>query len=106
MPWIGHVTNLLVQYLEWREKQYDLRLRVPVFSKDSDGHPILPSALVYVATADEANSNWLGFAPQEEIAQQIASAGGPSGPNSEYLFRLTEAVRQVRSLLLLLSQGF
>ena len=86
---------MLVQYLEWREKQYDVRLHVPVFSKFDDSHPVLTSALVYIATADKANSNWLGFAPQEEIAQQIAAAHGPSGPNFEYLFRLAEAVRQV-----------
>lgn len=85
-----------LQYLEWREKQYDLRVGLPVFSKDDSEHPIVPLTLVYIATSDtKANKNWLGPASVEEIAQQIATAHGPSGPNTEYLFRLAEAVRQV-----------
>jgi len=33
----------------------------------------------------------------EELAAQIASARGPSGPNAEYLYRLVDALVQVRS---------
>ena len=31
----------------------------------------------------------------EELAAQIASARGPSGPNAEYLYRLVDALVQV-----------
>ena len=39
--------------------------------------------------------NWLGAAPLMEVAQQIAHAHGPSGPNSEYLYRLADTMRKV-----------
>lgn len=42
--------------------------------------------LVYVATPE--NSHWLGDAPLEVIAHQIANSRGPSGHNAEYLLRL------------------
>jgi cation transport regulator ChaC len=47
--------------------------------------------LVYVA--GPANRNYLGPAPLERIAEQIASSRGPSGPNPEYVLRLAEALR-------------
>lgn len=69
---------------------------MPVFAAAEDVLPIIPSALVYIASPNlAANENYLGPAPPEDIARQIATARGPSGPNSEYLFRLAQAVRQV-----------
>jgi cation transport regulator ChaC len=52
-------------------------------------------ALVYVATA--ANPNYLGPASLEEIAQQVAGARGPSGPNREYVLELARALRAMRA---------
>jgi cation transport regulator ChaC len=43
------------------------------------------------------NVNWLGAASLNEVAQQIARAHGPSGPNSEYLYRLADTMRKVRA---------
>jgi cation transport regulator ChaC len=130
------------QYLEWREKQYDLRYRSDVFGKESNGQPLVQGALIYIATPDRCsygsrlptfafcrsdscwlaetvlhiallhkgglhpataggclyrtkNVNWLGAAPLEELAHQIAHAHGPSGPNSEYLYRLADTMRKV-----------
>jgi cation transport regulator ChaC len=55
---------------------------------------------VYIASEDRTrNSNYLGPATVEELAAQIASAHGPSGPNAEYLYRLAEAMAEVRYLL-------
>ncbi len=54
------------------------------------GEAAVPS-LVYVA--GPANPNYLGPAPSESIALQIARSRGPSGPNDEYLLRLDEALR-------------
>ena len=52
---------------------------------------------MYIATPDRTkNINWLGEAPVEALAAQIAAAHGPSGPNDEYVFRLAAAMRQVR----------
>jgi glutathione-specific gamma-glutamylcyclotransferase len=47
--------------------------------------------LVYIATP--ANHNYLGPAPLDAIAAQIAHARGPSGPNPEYVLRLADALR-------------
>ena len=88
------------QYLEWREKQYDLRVRADVFGKESSEEPIVKGALTYIASEDRTkNLNYLGTAPAEVIAQQIASAAGPSGPNYEYLYGLAQALEQVRQSL-------
>lgn len=46
-------------------------------------------------TCRRKNVNWLGEAPLQELARQIAHAHGPSGPNSEYLYRLAETTRKV-----------
>ena len=60
---------------------------------------IRPGALVYIASEDPTkNENYLGPASVGELAAQIASARGPSGPNAEYLYRLVDALVQVRPL--------
>jgi gamma-glutamylcyclotransferase, plant len=89
-----------LEYLEHREKQYDLREKVDVYSHD--GQVLVKDALVYIATDNtETNPNWLGPPPSndqaglEVIALQIATAHGPSGPNYEYLFRLADAMRSM-----------
>ena len=48
---------------------------------------------MYLAT--EHNPAFLGVLPEREIARQIAKARGPSGPNSDYLLRLAEALREL-----------
>jgi ChaC-like protein len=51
---------------------------------------------VYIGSEDvQSNVNWLGHAPVEEIAQTIATAHGPSGPNYVYLVQLAEALRKI-----------
>ena len=90
----------IIQDLEWREKQYDVRQHVAVFISKEDTSPLIDRALLYLASPNKAsNANYLGPAPMEDIARQIASAHGPSGPNSEYLFRLAQAVREVRKCI-------
>lgn len=43
----------------------------------------------------ESNPYFLGPCDINDMASQIASSHGPSGPNSEYLFELAEAMRNV-----------
>ena len=107
-------------YLEWREKQYDLRARVEVWATPGGGaaaaggvdsreesaagkeqeeeeeeeQPLLRNVLCYIATSDVSNNpNWAGPASLEEIAATIASASGPSGDNRDYVFALAAALR-------------
>jgi cation transport protein ChaC len=86
-----------LRYLEWREKQYDHREYVDVYASAEDNEAVLEGALCYIATENkESNPNFLGPAPMDEIAAQIARAEGPSGPNWEYLFKLAESLEHVR----------
>lgn len=76
--------------LDHREKQYDTRLQLDVLGPD--GSVIARECVTYVGTAD--GENWAGERPLREIAENIAAAHGPSGPNDEYLFRLCDAFRR------------
>ncbi len=40
----SHKQAMWLQYLEWREKQYDVRETVDVFGADDDVNPIVPGA--------------------------------------------------------------
>jgi cation transport regulator ChaC len=84
-----------LQYLEWREKQYDKRVHVDIYTRCSTDNPAVRGALVYIATDGPQNVNWLGPAGLQDIAKQVAAAVGPSGPNYEYIFRLADAMRKV-----------
>lgn len=85
-----------LRYLEWREKQYDVRQEVDVYGLRDPDIPLVPGALVYIASEDTSkNVNYLGPAPEDTIALQIALAHGPSGPNYEYLYKLADAMREM-----------
>jgi cation transport regulator ChaC len=53
------------------------------------------TGLVYIATP--ANPNYLGPAPLDAIAAQIARARGPSGSNAEYVRELARSLREMRA---------
>lgn len=81
------VSPEVFQHLDVREKNGYLRFSTPmVFDDDS-----CTEGLVYIATED--NAAFLGPASSLDIARQIARSSGPSGPNSEYLLKLAEALR-------------
>lgn len=81
------VSPEVFEHLDIREKNGYLRFSTPmVFHDDSSAE-----GLVYIATAE--NAAFLGPAPSVDIARQIARSSGPSGPNSEYLLKLAEALR-------------
>jgi len=71
--------------LDERERGY-LRLTLPLHLDDGRRE----QALVYIATAD--NRAWLGDGPEAELARDIAVCAGASGPNSEYLLKLADAL--------------
>ncbi len=51
------------------------------------------SGITYIAGPD--NPSFIGPAPLAEMAAQIATATGPSGPNSEYLQRLADVLEEL-----------
>lgn len=81
------ITPEIFSHLDYREKNGYLRLTTPILFEDGSN----VEGLVYIAT--EENTAFLGPAPEQEIARQIAGARGPSGRNSDYLLDLAMALR-------------
>lgn len=75
--------------LDVREKNGYLRERVWLHFHDGSH----AEGLIYLATAD--NAAFLGDAPLEEMARQIATAQGPSGLNRDYLLNLAAALEDL-----------
>lgn len=75
--------------LDIRERNGYLRFTTPLyFDEGADDE-----ALVYIATPD--NAAWLGEGSDGTLARHIAGAAGHSGPNSEYLLKLADALRDL-----------
>ena len=77
----------ILEALDYREKGGYERLDLAVHL--SNGRTV--NGLTY--HANENNSNFLGDAPNIEIAKQIVTAIGPSGSNKEYILQLDQALR-------------
>jgi len=75
--------------LDVREKNGYLREVARLHFDDAEGENA--EGLVYLAGAD--NAAFLGDAPLDAIAAQIATAHGPSGANRDYLLNLADALR-------------
>ena len=94
--------------LDLREKNGYLRERVTLHFLDNDladndqpdvDDPLDDDGLTTARTAEglvyiagDANPAYLGDASDDSIAEQIAHAHGPSGPNSDYLLHLADAL--------------
>ena len=76
-------------HLDHREKNGYLRLATEMHFDDGSSD----EGIVYIATHE--NEAYLGPADERDIARQIATARGPSGPNSEYLLGLAQALREL-----------
>ncbi len=75
--------------LDYREKNGYKKILATV--ELANGESV--NAVTYLA--DENNEAWLGPASKEKIVQQIATAQGPSGANSDYLLKLAQALREL-----------
>ena len=76
-------------HLDHREKNGYLRLATEIRFEDGSAM----EGIVYIATQE--NAAFLGPADERDIARQIATARGPSGPNSDYLLALAQALREL-----------
>lgn len=83
----GDVDGVLDE-LDYREKAGYRRVYSDLFLRDG-GDP-LAGTLIYIAAPD--NPNFVGEAPLDEIAEVVRTAVGPSGPNTEYVVELHEAL--------------
>ena len=83
------ITPEVFGHLDHREKNGYLRLATEIVFDDDTS----TVGLVYIATAE--NAAYLGPASEQDIARQIASSSGPSGPNREYLIALAHALRDM-----------
>ena len=83
------ITPEVFAHLDHREKNGYLRLAIDMSFDDGNS----TEGLVYIATED--NAAFLGEATELAIAQQIASASGPSGRNRDYLNHLARALREL-----------
>lgn len=85
--------RLAMDYLERRECEYDLKTLVDFYQEGETLKPALTGVLVFTSTPDkESNKYYLGPAPLEKMASQIATAVGPCGNNRDYLFMLEKAL--------------
>ncbi|VAH32861.1 unnamed protein product [Triticum turgidum subsp. durum] len=63
-----------LEYLEVREKQYDEKVYLDLYTDSSLKIPAVQDMMVYLATTNkEANQNYLGPAPLEEMAKYSTS---------------------------------
>jgi cation transport regulator ChaC len=92
--------SLVLSYLDLREREYDVRAYLDFFTVESSVTPAIKNVLVYIGSQNRMkNRFYLGPAPLEDMASQIAKAVGPAGPNYEYLFRLEEALGEIGKVL-------
>lgn len=85
--------RLAMEYLERRECEYDKKTLVDFYKEGEPSQPALTGVIVFTSTPDKvSNKYYLGPAPLEEMARQIATAHGPCGNNRDYLFSLERAM--------------
>lgn len=88
--------KLAMQYLERRECEYDQKTLVNFYKEGDSLHPALTGVIVFTSTPDKENNiYYLGPAPLEDMARQIATANGPCGNNRDYLFLLEKAMHNL-----------
>ncbi|KAL1834726.1 hypothetical protein ACET3Z_004377 [Daucus carota] len=82
-----------MEYLERRECEYDRKTIVEFFKEEDSEQPAVTGMLVFTSTPDKvSNRYYLGPAPLEDMARQIATAHGPCGNNRDYIFLLEKAL--------------
>jgi cation transport regulator ChaC len=83
------VSQEVFEHLDHREKNGYLRHEIDIHLQS--GRKV--QGLVYTAKPD--NEAYLGEASIEDLAQQIFDCTGPSGPNRDYVYDLSNALREI-----------
>ncbi|XVF35769.1 hypothetical protein REPUB_Repub18cG0174500 [Reevesia pubescens] len=88
--WSGENANKIKRPL-WTFSRYKIEFSI---SLEADPlQPALTGVIAFTSTPDKvSNKYYLGPAPVEEMARQIATAVGPCGNNRDYLFLLEKAM--------------
>ncbi len=84
--------SAVLEGLDHRERGGYARLEVDIWLATASERAV--PGLVYVAGPE--NENYLGSAPLDAIARQVAGAAGPSGANADYVFELAAALRRMQ----------
>ncbi len=84
--------SAVLEGLDHRERGGYARLEVEIWLAAASERAV--PGLVYVAGPE--NENYLGSAPLDAIARQVAGAAGPSGANADYVFELAAALRRMQ----------
>jgi cation transport regulator ChaC len=86
--------KLVMEYLERRESEYDLKAHIDFYTEEGESAlPFQTGVLVFNSTPNKIiNKYYLGPAPLEEMARQIANAVGPCGNNRDILFQLEQVM--------------
>ncbi|CAM8898097.1 unnamed protein product [Rhodiola kirilowii] len=85
-----------MEYLERRECEYDSKTLVDFYKEGDDAEPAVRNVIVFTSTPDKrTNKYYLGPAPLDEMARQIATAYGPCGNNRDYIFKLEKALHEI-----------
>ncbi|CAN1324205.1 Gamma-glutamylcyclotransferase 2-2, partial [Linum perenne] len=85
--------RLAMEYLERRECEYDMKTLVSFYKFFDEFLSEIFPGCSFTSTPDKvSNKYYLGPAPLEEMASQIATAFGPCGNNRDYLFLLEKAM--------------
>ncbi|MEL6179930.1 MAG: gamma-glutamylcyclotransferase [Myxococcota bacterium] len=93
----GAEARRIMAQLDVREQGgYDRRTVTVMATLSGSVHgPTEPLADVLLYMATPSNSEYLGPASMEAMAEQIVHAHGPSGANVEYLLELAQALRDL-----------
>ncbi|MEM9743171.1 MAG: gamma-glutamylcyclotransferase [Pseudomonadota bacterium] len=87
------IDDSVFEHLDYREKNGYVRRRLTLTldgGTDEGSDEGTLDATAYVG--DAGNFAWLGAAPLDEIATQVAVSSGPSGSNREYVLELDRAL--------------
>ncbi|XP_078433883.1 gamma-glutamylcyclotransferase 2-2-like isoform X2 [Wolffia australiana] len=87
------VSRTALKYLEKRVCEYNLKAYVDFYVEENPLKPAVTDVTVFISTPDkEVDKYYLGPAPVEEMARQIAMSSEPCGNSRDYLFSLQKAL--------------